>query len=139
MSLPNPNSLVSKSDLVKGLRQNFYSKDFFSANSGYKLLPFRFERLENNQIFATNLVGEFIIFDFSILERIIHKQLDSRSPLYGELISKHFIIDETSDVALDLLSAKYRTRYSNLSEFTGLHMFVVSLRCEHSCPQDILC
>ena len=35
---------------------------------------------------------------------------------------------------LDLLALKTRTRYRRLPSFTGLHMFVVSLRCEHSCP-----
>src|SRR5205085_480325 len=42
--------------------------------------------------------------------------------------------DETSDVALELLSVKYRTKQSLLKNFTALHIFVVSLRCDHSCP-----
>ncbi len=35
---------------------------------------------------------------------------------------------------LELLALKTRTRYSRLPGFTGLHIFVVTLRCEHSCP-----
>src|SRR5262249_18575429 len=34
---------------------------------------------------------------------------------------------------LDLLATKYRTKQSRLPEFTGLHIFVVTLRCDHSC------
>src|SRR6185437_5295053 len=34
----------------------------------------------------------------------------------------------------DLLALKTRTKYSRLPNFTGLHLFVVTLRCEHSCP-----
>ena len=29
---------------------------------------------------------------------------------------------------------KTRTRFCRLASFTTLHIFVVSLRCEHSCP-----
>src|SRR5215472_14342094 len=39
-----------------------------------------------------------------------------------------------ASIAPELLAIKLRTRYKRLSEFTGLHIFVVSLRCEHSCP-----
>jgi uncharacterized protein len=50
------------------------------------------------------------------------------------LRAKHFLVDDKSNVAKELLEVKLRTKYANLSEFTTLHMFVVSLRCEHSCP-----
>jgi sulfatase maturation enzyme AslB (radical SAM superfamily) len=43
-------------------------------------------------------------------------------------------MDEESTVALDLLALKVRTKLRRLPDFTGLHIFVVSLRCEHSCP-----
>jgi len=34
----------------------------------------------------------------------------------------------TSNVALELLGLKYRTKLSRIAQFTGLHMFVVTLR-----------
>ena len=37
-------------------------------------------------------------------------------------------------MALDLLATKYRSKHSRLADFTGLHIFVVTLRCDHSCP-----
>src|SRR4030088_1002107 len=52
---------------------------------------------------------------------------------YDDLKSKHFIIDGASSVATDLLALKVRTKLRRLADFTGLHIFVVSLRCEHSC------
>lgn len=57
-----------------------------------------------------------------------------RSALYLDLKSKHFIIDEDSNIALDLLALKLRTKMVPITNFTGLHIFVVTLRCEHSCP-----
>ena len=35
---------------------------------------------------------------------------------------------------MDLLALKQRTKLIQLANFTSLHIFVVSLRCEHSCP-----
>src|SRR4029453_3500506 len=55
-------------------------------------------------------------------------------PHYLELKAKHFLRDADSDVAVDLLALKARTKYQRLANFTGLHIFVVALRCEHSCP-----
>jgi His-Xaa-Ser system radical SAM maturase HxsB len=60
--------------------------------------------------------------------------LPSSHPLYNELKAKHFLFDEDSNVAVDLLALKVRTKLSRLANFTSLHIFVVSLRCEHSCP-----
>jgi His-Xaa-Ser system radical SAM maturase HxsB len=49
------------------------------------------------------------------------------------LKAKHFLFDDDSRVTLDLLALKYRTRAERVAEFTALHMFVVTLRCDHSC------
>jgi His-Xaa-Ser system radical SAM maturase HxsB len=37
-------------------------------------------------------------------------------------------------LSIELLALKTRTRYRRLQQFTGLHIFVTTLRCEHSCP-----
>ncbi|MEE8114786.1 MAG: His-Xaa-Ser system radical SAM maturase HxsB, partial [Nitrososphaerales archaeon] len=68
------------------------------------------------------------------LHRFLRTQLPMHSRLYNDLKAKHFVIDEDSSIALELLAAKYRTKQSHLANFTALHMFVVTLRCEHSCP-----
>ena len=43
------------------------------------------------------------------------------------------LLDGPPDVPIRMLATKYRTKRSFLSGFTRLHIFVVSLRCEHSC------
>src|SRR5262249_18061293 len=53
--------------------------------------------------------------------------------VYRALKSRHFFFDSGSRAALDLLALKYRTRADRASWFTGLHIFVVTLRCDHSC------
>ena len=100
----------------------------------YHLLPFRFINLSEDQTLLTNLVGEYYLTDKSTLEDLVNHELDRDNSSYSNLRSRHFFYDEQTSIAKDLLTIKYRTRHSKLSEFTSLHMFVVSLRCEHSCP-----
>ena len=110
------------------------ASNFSSQNNRYSLLPFRFSKLRDDQYYLTNFVGEGVscsreeLFTFSNLE------LDRNSALYTKLRQKGFCVDDESNVGLDLLGVKAASRLSVLSEFTGLHMFVVTLRCEHSCP-----
>jgi His-Xaa-Ser system radical SAM maturase HxsB len=100
----------------------------------YSLLPFRFEKLSETNYVVTNLSGEYLIISRDVLENLVKHKLDSDSPQYINLRARHFLTDDKTQIANELLSIKLRTKYSVLSEFTGLHIFVVSLRCEHSCP-----
>ena len=59
--------------------------------------------------------------------------IDLRSTLYKDLKAKHFLYDDGSSPLLDILAAKIRTKYEHLNGGTKLHIFVVTLRCEHSC------
>jgi len=99
----------------------------------YQILPLKFERLHNS-VFVSNLVGEFLIISNEEFEDFVHHRLSQNSSTYNDLHSKHFLINNPNSVALELLALKLRTKLSRLSNFTALHMFVVSLRCEHSCP-----
>jgi len=110
---------------------NFYFDD---SKSTYNLLPFNFIKLDFERYVLTNMVGQFIVLSRNELLNFVNKELVTTSDLYYNLKSNHFLIDEDSTVAIDLLALKYRTQQIPNSYFTNLHMFVVSLRCEHSCP-----
>lgn len=101
---------------------------------GYLLLPFRFLRLDSGCYLVTNLVGEYVVLPAATLGDLVERQLTRSSEYFDELRAKHFIAETSDDVALDLLATKYRTKQASLAEFTSLHIFVVTLRCDHSCP-----
>jgi uncharacterized protein len=105
-----------------------------SLTEGYHLLPFRFTRLKDDEYVLTNQAGEYVTVAREIIEELVRHRLSPTSEVYCDLKSKHFLMDADSNVAIDLLTLKVRTKLSRLSEFTALHMFVVTLRCEHSCP-----
>lgn len=105
-----------------------------SAVAGYTMLPWRFTRLDDERYVATNMAGEYVIMSDDDVSDFASGHLKVDHALYDELKSLHFLIDADTDVAIDLLSLKVRTKLSPLANFTGLHIFVTTLRCEHSCP-----
>ena len=113
----------------------FKSLQFYSGSTGsYELLPFRFTQLRGNDYVVTNLVGEFVVLDRDDLEAFAKGKMANSHPAYRSLKVKHFLSDADSGVSTDLLALKARTKFGPLANFTGLHLFVTTLRCDHSCP-----
>lgn len=102
--------------------------------TNYQLLPFRFTHFRDEQYILTNLAGEYLVLERPTLLDLLGHRLSPTDPLYIELRARHFLMDGSTAIAPTLLSIKLRTRYQRLAQFTGLHLFVVTLRCEHSCP-----
>lgn len=105
-----------------------------NQSEGYRLMPFNFTTLDGQDYVLSNPVGEFLILDRNSLHDFIQHQLKPEHPAYGDLKAKHFLMDSDSNVAIDLMTLKLRTKMARLADFTGLHIFVATLRCEHSCP-----
>ncbi len=118
------------------LGKHFRPLDFYSGGpeNAYKLLPFHFIRLQGTRYVVTNMVGEYIVIGQEDLYEFSNHRLSPTSDLYNELKSKHFLIDSDSEVPVDLLTLKLRTKLLPQSNFTSLHLFVVTLRCDYSCP-----
>jgi His-Xaa-Ser system radical SAM maturase HxsB len=111
----------------------FRSREAFAPKERYRLLPFRFGRFDGQRYIVTNDVGEYVLLSREELESFALRRLPLGTDLYFRLKSKHFLFDDDSECAIDLLSLKYATRAEQLAQFTSLHMFVVTLRCDHSC------
>lgn len=105
-----------------------------SKASSYQILPFRFTELDDSRHVLTNLAGEYVVAPKEAVKPFVEHALASTDPFYQQLRARHFLVDEKTQVAKELLALKLRTRYERMSDFTSLHIFVVSLRCEHSCP-----
>ena len=113
----------------------FFDKEEFLPNkASYQLLPFKFNKLNANKYVLTNLSGEFTVIDNHNLEKIIKLELVPEESIYSHLRARHFIYEPADKAAIQLLALKVRTKLSRLANFTNLHIFVVTLRCDHSCP-----
>jgi uncharacterized protein len=115
--------------MSKFLPFNAYRK----TSNKYALLPFRFTELDESRYVLVNIAGEFLTLPKEIVPKLIGHTLSDEDPEYVELRAKQFLTDENTAIAPDLLAIKVRSRYERLANFTSLHIFVVTLRCEHSC------
>ncbi len=111
----------------------FHDRERYRPSGRYELLPFRFLKFEGDAYLLTNQVGEYVVLPRSDLSALVDRSLSPESASYKALKSRHFLYDPESPVAIDLLALKVRTRAEHLARSTGLHIFVVTLRCDHSC------
>jgi His-Xaa-Ser system radical SAM maturase HxsB len=112
----------------------FYPVESYATTEpGYRLLPFRFLRLDEQSEVLVNEVGEFHIGPIGTTRALVRRELSRGSDLYSTLKAKQFLTDDSSSALLELLGTKYRTKSSFINGFTKLHIFVVTLRCDHSC------
>jgi His-Xaa-Ser system radical SAM maturase HxsB len=115
-----------------GLNRSFAELSYYQPGE-YCLLPIRFLPLDRDRYIVSNIAGNYQVMRRPDLDDLVHHRLSVHSPLYDDLKADHFLADRDSNVYRDLLAAKYRTRQVRLPDFTSLHLFVVTLRCDHSC------
>jgi His-Xaa-Ser system radical SAM maturase HxsB len=123
--------------IVEKPSRKFKDFDFYDQQSGnqYFLLPFRFHRLNEHTEIIVNEVGDFLTIANGTFERIVKRQITKQTDpeLFGDLVSHFFISEERIPPLIDVLATRYRTKKAFLDHFTSLHIFVITLRCEHTC------
>jgi His-Xaa-Ser system radical SAM maturase HxsB len=116
--------------------RKFKERDFYTSDKKtYYLLPFRFHRLSRHQEVIVNEIGAFLVVPSGTVTKIIDRHLDPvfDSDTYADLIANFFISETAVPPLIDLIATRYRTKKSFLDNFTSLHIFVISLRCDHTC------
>lgn len=113
----------------------FGNIEHFRDSGAYSLLPFRFIRLPDvdGKILLTADTGDYIFVNHSEFADLVAHRLRANTPIYRDLHARHFIVGKNRDAHLGLMAAQIRTRKSFLREGPTLHIFVVTLRCDHSC------
>lgn len=107
---------------------------FTAATEDLSLLPFNLERTGTNQYLVANMVGDFIRLTEDELNRLVDLRIRPGDGLYEKAYAAHLITGTNQTAQRQLLAARLRSRMSFLRQVTPLHIFVVTLRCEHSCP-----
>lgn len=118
-------------------KRTFYEYDTYAPknNNGYFLMPFNFHRINKYREVLVNVVGDFLVVPSGSVEKIIKRDFseEENPELYADLISNFFISEKPISPLIDVLATRYRTNKSFLYSYTSLHIFVVTLRCEHTC------
>ena len=101
-------------------------------NDQQHILPFQFSRFNGDNYLLVNESGEHIFLENKEFQKFISGELHQGSA-YFDLKSRHFINTEHLPETLELVSAKYRSRKRFISNFTSLHMMVITLKCCNDC------
>ena len=107
---------------------------FSAATEDLSLLPFNLERTATDQYLVANMVGDFIRLTEEELNKLVDLRVKPGDGLYEKTYAAHLITGTNQRAQRQLLAARLRSRMSFLQQVTPLHIFVVTLRCEHSCP-----
>src|SRR4051812_9211943 len=91
-------------------------------------------RWDNGDVLLTNDAGEYTFVTRQAFQQFHEGCLAHSESTYDDLKAKHMLSDGDPTLPLHLLTAKVRTKKSFLNGGVKLHLFVVTLRCDHSCP-----
>jgi uncharacterized protein len=95
----------------------------------YELNYFRFKK-NNNKYLITNDIGDYIFLSEKDFNLIKEENIKLSTNLYKKLKKINLVISKESN---EELVNSYRTKYAYLNEGPGLHIIVVTLRCDHNC------
>jgi uncharacterized protein len=96
-------------------------------------LPFRFERRAADYL-VSNMVGDFVALTHDEFDRLTDLRIAPGDGLYEKAYAAFLISRQGQRAQHQLLALRLRSRMAFLRQMTPLHLFVVTLRCEHSCP-----
>lgn len=127
------------------MSQSKYRKEFrrfrsleeysdLSEEKEYFLLPHNFERLSSGREVLINMVGDFQIVPEGTVQAMVDGNFDLlERDMIKDLVAGHFLSESEHPKSIEVLANRYRTIKSHVQGFTRLHIFVISLRCEHTC------
>jgi uncharacterized protein len=110
------------------------SEAYRATDKAIQLLPFRFERAGPNSYLVSNFVGDFVRLTADEFDALVNGRLVPGDGLYEKAYASHLVTRTGQKAQLQILAARLRSRMLFLRHLTSLHIFVVTLRCEHSCP-----
>lgn len=113
----------------------FRPRRSFAGLGGYRLLPLRFRRLpwDENRVLISSMSGDWLIAKRDDFERAVVGDLRPDEPLFVDMEARFLIASDVERSTLAPLLSQYRTRKSYIEQGPRLHIFVVSLRCHHTC------
>ena len=98
----------------------------------YTIFPYRFMRF-GNEVLLVNETGEHIFLSEDEFSRLRNYTLGAKDEVFLNLKNKHIVTDTDPTLPIYLLATKYRTKKSFLNDFTALHIFIITLRCNQKC------
>lgn len=97
----------------------------------YYLLPFDFTEISGKEVLVNEL-GDIIISPKGTVQKIIDRSIP-KDDLYKSLVSNFFISEQIIPPLIDVYAERLREKKRFIESWTGLHIFVMTLRCNQNC------
>lgn len=97
----------------------------------YYLLPFKFTRIGDHEILV-NEVGDMLHVPIGTAEQIVNRTIEDQE-LYKTLVANFFISETRIPALLDVYAERLAEKKRFLDDYTALHIFVLTLRCNQLC------
>ena len=97
----------------------------------YFLLPFDFTEISDKEVLVNEL-GDMIISPKGTVQKIVDRTLP-KDDLYKSLVANFFISEQMIPPLAEVYAERLREKKRFLESWTGLHIFVVTLRCNQNC------
>lgn len=115
------------------LAATFRPVSAYESDKKYALLPFRFMRLDAGRSVMTNVAGQHIVVADDVVRKLVERDMEWDASHLDDFESAHFVSRGSPGVHMELLAAQIRTRQARLPDLASLHIFVLTLRCNHTC------
>lgn len=97
----------------------------------YHLLPFDFTEISGKEVLVNEL-GDMIISPRGTVQKLIDRTLP-KDDLYKSLVANFFISEQIIPPLAEVYAERLREKKRFLENWTGLHIFVLTLRCNQNC------
>lgn len=97
----------------------------------YRLLPFTFEQISGKDVLINELGDMIIAPAGTSLQIANHAPIEDS--LYKSLVANYFITEDIVPTCFDVYASRLAEKKRFLDNFTALHIFVLTLRCNQNC------
>lgn len=101
------------------------------TDKSYYLLPFDFTEISGKEVLVNEL-GDMIVSPKGTVQKIIDRTLP-KDDLYKSLVANFFISEQIIPPLAEIYAERLREKKRFLESWTGLHIFVLTLRCNQNC------
>jgi His-Xaa-Ser system radical SAM maturase HxsB len=97
----------------------------------YHLLPFNFTVISGKEVLVNEL-GDMLIAPNGTVCKIVNRTIE-KNDLYKSLVANFFISEQVVPPLADVYAERLREKRRFLDNWTALHIFVLTLRCNQNC------
>ena len=101
------------------------------TETSYYLLPFDFMAISGHEVLVNEL-GDMIISPIGTVQKIVGRSLP-KDDLYKSLVANFFISEQRVPPLIEIYAERLCEKKRFLETRTGLHIFVLTLRCNQNC------